>query len=101
MAKNFRITSRRKGRAVHLRLSGDFDGMSAMELIYAIKDHSGSADTIYIETDDLCALVPFGRDVFQKHFCFPPHNSRKLIFTGDPGRQIVPAGVSCIGRRQN
>jgi len=95
MAKNFRITSRRKGNAIYLRLSGDFDGMSAMELIYAIKDHTGSADTIFIETHDLCALVPFGRDVFQKHLCFSPQKSQKLIFTGDPGRHIVPSGISC------
>ena len=101
MAKNFRISSRRKGNSIHLRLSGDFDGMSAMELIYAIKDHTGSAETIYVETDGLCALLPFGRDVFQKHLCFSPHKSQKLVFTGNPGRHIVPAGMRCIERRRN
>jgi hypothetical protein len=96
MASNFRITSRRKGDCLHLKLSGDFDGMSAMELIYALKEHNGTARTIYVETDGISSLLPFGRDVFQKHFCFPDNVSRKLFFVGDSGREIAPSGVSCL-----
>jgi hypothetical protein len=95
MARNFRITSRRKGDALYFLLSGDFDGMSAMELIYALKEYSGSAGRIYIDTDGVLSLFPFGRDVFQKQFCFSPQVSGKLVFTGNCGRKLAPAGACC------
>ena len=90
MAANFRIISQRNGRNLHLKLRGDFDGMSAMELIYAIKDNLGFAELICIETDGLYCMYPFGRDVFQKNFMFPPARARKICFIGTFSSQMVP-----------
>ncbi len=99
MARNFRITSLRRNGALHLRLSGDFDGMSAMELIYALKEHIALAGTIFIETDGLSTLLPFGREVFQKNFSFSSRLSQKFVFVGNPGRQLAPSGTSCMQNR--
>src|SRR6056297_1853526 len=96
MAANFRITSRRKGGNLHLKLSGNFDGMAAMELIYALKDNLGVAKKIYIETDDLASLHPFGQDVFQKNFIFAPATSQKMYFVGDFSRAIAPGNAYCV-----
>jgi len=90
MAANFRIISQRQGRNLHLKLRGDFDGMSAMELIYAIKDNLGFAELICIETDGLCCVYPFGRDVFQKNFMFPPARARQIFFIGAFSSQFIP-----------
>lgn len=94
MAKNFRITSRRKADGLHLTLNGDFDGMSAMELVYALKEYAGLAHTIYIETEGIRKLFPFGLDVFQKHFCFTPAAAGKVVFSGSPALQLAPRGIS-------
>ncbi len=48
MAYNFRIDSHASGNGLRLKLSGDFDGSSAMELLGAIADNSGAAHRIYI-----------------------------------------------------
>ena len=96
MAANFRINSHRKGGNLYLKLSGNFDGMAAMELIYALKDGLGFAQKIYIETDALGALHPFGQDVFQKNFIFSPATSQKMYFVGDFSRAIAPQNAYCI-----
>lgn len=88
MAKNFRIYSRKENNILHLKLSGDFDGMSAMELLYALKEKIEAADRIYIDTNELSSLLPFGRVVFQNNFDFSSEASSKMVFTGEYGNQI-------------
>ena len=93
MADNFRINSRQKGRAVYLRLSGDFDGTSALELIYALREKTGGAEKIYIDTSGLKSLLPFGRMVFNNNFNFSTSAFKKMVFTGEHGREIYPRRV--------
>ncbi len=95
MGANFRITSRRKGGNLHLHLAGNFDGSSAMELIYALRENEWAAEKIYIETDGLSELQPFGRDVFQKNLSIAPARARKLIFIGGSSEEIAPRGAGC------
>lgn len=107
MAANFRITSRHKGGNLHLKLSGNFDGMAAMELIYALKDSLDFAQKIYIETNDLSTLHPFGQDVFQKISFSPRQHQKKYTFSGTsagpspPGTLIalmIMAASGCLMR---
>ena len=93
MGANFRITTRRKGDNLHLQLKGDFDGTSAMELIYTLKENVGVVEKIYIETNGISELVPFGRDVFQKNLSIAPARAKKLIFIGSCGERIAPKGA--------
>mgnify|MGYP006289301875 CR=1 FL=1 len=90
MASNFRITSHKRNGSLHLKLSGDFDGTSALELLYAINEKIGVAEKIYIETEDLKSLKPFGRMVFSNNFHFSASALKKIFFIGDYGRELYP-----------
>ncbi|MFP4531678.1 MAG: hypothetical protein ACLFNS_03240 [Desulfobacterales bacterium] len=91
MAENFRITSRREGDKLYFELWGDFDGISAMELIYTLKDKASMARKIYVETDGIRRVLPFGKNVFQTHFNLSPPLTRKVIFIGNNWQRIAPS----------
>ena len=91
MANNFRITSHKKNCGLRLKLSGDFDGTSALELIYALNDIIGMVEKIYIETEGLRSLNPFGRMVFINNFNFSASAFKKMVFTGDYGHALNPS----------
>lgn len=90
MANNFHITTQREGDAIHLQLNGNFDGSSAMELIFAIGRHGTSAQRIFIDTEKLEVLAPFGSQVFIKRAFLPRTLWQKLIFTGKHGPKLIP-----------
>lgn len=96
MAANFQIKLDRKSDNIRLKLCGDFDGMSAMMLICAIKDNYKSARKIYIDTNGLNNLLPFGQDVFRKNLLLPRSCSSKLVFLGNHGSTIAPNGAFAI-----
>lgn len=100
MAANFRMTRYRKKNSLYLKLSGDFDGSSAMELICMLAENAGEERKIYIETDNIDSIHPFGRDVFLKNFPMPRQSSRKIVFIGSQGREIAPIGVYCMNDNQ-
>ena len=67
MASNFQLLSYRNKDSLHLQLYGDFDGNSAYELINTIKRNGKDFIQIFIDTNDLDKLYPFGLDVFQNN----------------------------------
>jgi hypothetical protein len=89
MASNFKIRAERKNDALHLRLRGDFDGGSAFALIHLI-GRSG-AGTIFIHTNELKEIHPFGREVFLKNLAGCGKERLQLVFTGRKGSQIAPS----------
>lgn len=50
-----------------MKLYGDFDGSSAHELLNALIAHGTNAHQIFIDTDDLDTVHPFGQEVFHKN----------------------------------
>ena len=82
MALNFKILSKHKSKNLHLKLIGDFDGSSALELINMLKENYSKAEKIVIDTRGLCSVLPFGRGVFWKNCTDFNKKSRKVIFTG-------------------
>jgi len=68
MALNFKINSRRNNGKLFLKITGDFDGSSAFELIDTLQAHNGKVEKIIIDTDGLCSIHPWGLNVFQKNF---------------------------------
>ena len=68
MAPNFRMTYYRYEDGIHLKLYGDFDGSSAHELLNLLKVKSHDRLKIYIHTDGLKHLCPFGLNTFIKGF---------------------------------
>jgi hypothetical protein len=90
MARNFRISSHRNSDNLHLRLEGDFDGSSAHQLLNFLKKNIKKNSKIFIHTNCLKAILPFGRDVFQNQIDFVTGDTGQLVFTGAYANQIKP-----------
>ena len=67
MAPNFTFSFYQTNGSLHMKLNGDFDGSSALELINALKNDRTGASQIFIETSCLNTIHPFGKDVFKKN----------------------------------
>lgn len=82
MATNFKVFMHETGESLHLKICGDFDGNSAHELINAIKENAAKSNQIFIDTEDLKNIYPFGRDVFQYNLAVSKMQSNKIVFIG-------------------
>ena len=87
MASNFRMFFHKTRDNLHLKLDGEFDGNSAYELINALREHGANFYQIFIDTNDLKTVHPFGREVFQKNFGALKQLSN-LIFIGENGQLL-------------
>jgi anti-anti-sigma regulatory factor len=81
MASNFKIICHQKGDNLHIKLEGDFDGSSALELIDTLKKHLGKVKKVFIQTGSLASIHSFGLTVFQNN-CKMNYLPGKLTFTG-------------------
>ena len=90
MALNSEVYVDKKSEHFGLKLEGDFDATSAYELIYAIKKLPEGILKIFIHTDGLKAISPFGLDVFHRNMSPYDAQSRKLVFTGNKAAHISP-----------
>jgi anti-anti-sigma regulatory factor len=88
MAANFRIYRHRTRDSLHLKLDGDFDGNSAHELINTLIEHGKDSYEIFIDTNDLKTIHPFGKDVFQKKLGSSNKLYRNLVIIGRYGHEI-------------
>ena len=89
MASNFHIISYKNRDSLYLRLSGDFDGGSAHELINTLTKHGTGSWDIFIDTNNLKTIHPFGRDVFQKKLGSFNKQFSNLIFIGENEHKIA------------
>ena len=90
MAANFKIFMRRKNSSLELKLTGDFDGNSACELLNVLgKDHDDFI-TLVIHTEGLKTIFPFGVDTFQNNLYLLKHRGLRLVFTGGNATTIAP-----------
>lgn len=90
MAGNFRIVVSRERDNLHLKLVGDFDGSSALELINALLENGGSDHCVFIHTNGLKEVHPFGKAVFQRHFPLAGRLNPSIIFIGKFAEDIAP-----------
>ena len=82
MASNFKIFPFETRDSLHLKLDGDFDGNSAHELLNTLKKYGGGFYQIFIDTNDLKTIHPFGKEVFQKNLGAFKNQSHDIIFIG-------------------
>lgn len=82
MASNFKIYSFKTSGSLHLKLTGDFDGSSAYELINTLTDYGTGFHEIFININDLKRIHPFGRQVFQKRFTALKKQFNGVTFVG-------------------
>jgi hypothetical protein len=90
MASNFGLAIDRNSDGFGLQLAGDFDGTSAYELIYAIKKLPEDTIKLYIYTNGLKTIHPFGLDIFHKFMRSFNGQSAKIVFTGRNASQLSP-----------
>lgn len=90
MAENFKISVRRNRESLHLKLAGDFDGISAYELLNVLKRNCNPNSKVFIHTGALREVHPFGVNVFHKNLGFLKGRSIQLIFIGENANKIEP-----------
>ena len=89
MAQNFSITYVKTGRNINLKLTGDFDGSSALELIYFMNNLLNIYDKVFINTDYLILIEPFGVNVFRYNLGLLSKHSEHFVFTGNNARNFI------------
>lgn len=96
MAANFRVLVHRNCDSLHLRLEGDFDGSSAEQLLCVLGENGTKVKRVFIHTNGLKEIHPFGKAVFQKNLT--EHNKMRtdLVFTGERGPEIAPQGFRLL-----
>ena len=82
MANNFKFLSNRCRNKIHLKLFGDFDGSSAYELINVLTNYKNYRNQIFIDTNNINSIHPFGKEVFKRNLGAFDLNINKIIITG-------------------
>jgi hypothetical protein len=95
MAANFRITIHPNGNTIQLKLKGYFDGISAHELINILNQCCRHTSKIYIQTNALREINPFGLPVFQDSLKGFSGRSLELVLSGQGASQF--AGAAPLG----
>jgi hypothetical protein len=90
MGRKFRISIHKNDQDIHLRLAGDFDGISAHELLDVLKWCGNCPSRVFVHTGSLRDIHPFGRNVFHGNLTILKGRSMKLIFTGEKASQLAP-----------
>jgi hypothetical protein len=90
MAANFRITRHRMSTGLELKLVGDFDGMSACELLNTLTERCDGVDSVWVNTSKLRRIYPFGLDTFQNNLYRLRKKAMRLVFTGKKAIGIAP-----------
>ena len=82
MALNFKLFLNETKGSIHVKMSGDFDGTSAHELITAIQNQATKSNQVYIHTGELSNIYSFGREVFQNNLRLIKKQQDKIEFVG-------------------
>ena len=90
MKSNFKISLHKNSDSLHLKLTGDFDGTSALKLINCLKSNARGVSKIFIHTNCLKKIYPFGQHTFQKNLCDLDGKSVSYVFTGEKADQLAP-----------
>jgi len=96
MASDFRILVHRNSDSLHLKLTGDFDGSSAWELLNVLKKSTNGICRVFIHTNCLKSIYPFGRDTFRQNLNDMNRRSFHILFTGEHASEIAPEKKSCL-----
>ena len=90
MASNFQIITLKTKDNLHLKLSGDFDVNSAQELTNTLLTHGVGCWDIFIDTNNLETIHPFGRVTFKWNLSNFYKQLNNLFFVGANKHKIAP-----------
>jgi anti-anti-sigma regulatory factor len=92
MANNFKMSLQKQSESLHIRLSGDFDGTSAHQLLRTLRNHSRTSKRILISTGSLKEVHLFGKNVFHKNLEFLNGQACDVRFTGKRASEFTSEG---------
>ncbi len=100
MAANFKILTHRNSDNLHLNLTGDFDGSSALQLVHMIKKYSKGTCKIFVHTDNLKSIHTFGEAMFQAELSDLNGALGRLYFTGGNAGKLTgdKSSTACSGK---
>ncbi|MEE4357874.1 MAG: HD-GYP domain-containing protein [Desulfococcaceae bacterium] len=96
MSEKFQIESRISRGNLHLRPKGDFDGISAWELLNCIHGSCDRSGKVFIDTSHLHNLCPFGCNTFRCGLNFSLIPGERIFFKGKKGFDIAPGGCRVL-----
>jgi len=82
MASNFHMFTHKTTETLHIKLTGDFDGSSASELINALVNNQNRYHQIFINTTEVKNIEPFGQEVLQCRLSGLKNHGQDVIFIG-------------------
>jgi hypothetical protein len=101
MSINFQLALKKNNGNLHVTPKGDFDGSSACELINLLHEQYNGNGCVFIETDDLRDVCPFGCSVFQCRLNQRRVPADRLFFKGKNGLKIAPHGSKVIASQMS
>ena len=96
MNTNFSVQCKRSNGNLHLRPKGDLDGSSAWELINLISEKYHGKGRVFIDTQDLGEMHPFGCGILKCHLRMETMPPDCLFFKGKKGFEMAPNGSKVI-----
>ncbi len=93
MEECFKILIHKCSGSLHLKLMGDFDKFSALELISFIEKNAVNVNRVFIHTSGLRHVQSFGKELVRKYLASIAQKPFSIIFTGDAGCEIAPQGA--------
>jgi anti-anti-sigma factor len=91
MTSNFGISVSRSNKNLLLKLSGDFDSSSAMQLLSLMKNCINETEKIIIDTDSIGYMEPFGFSIFRYNLGSLARHRMKFVFTGEKASSLMEA----------
>lgn len=88
MASNFQVFCDTNDTGTVLKLFGDFDATSAYELIEILKKRSNGSSKVFIQTDGLKNIYPFGLHIFHKSLRIINGRAGKIVFAGYQAQEL-------------
>jgi anti-anti-sigma regulatory factor len=82
MANNFHMYTHKTTETLHVKLTGDFDGSSASELVNALTENQNKYYQIFINTTELNTIHPFGQEVLQRRLSEFKNQGPGVVFIG-------------------
>lgn len=99
MKTNFQIEQKSKGTNLYLNLMGNFDKVSAWNLIEIIYREVDARDSIFVNTNKLQEICSHGKDTLNRHI----HKSLKriVLFGGDNAISVIPDGCRLFSTKDS
>ncbi len=101
MNQNFNIDFRLSKGNLHVSPQGEFDHFCAYELVHLLHEHYEGRGKVFINTQKLCKICPFGCSLFKSQLDKNRIPVKKLFFKGENGFKIAPDGSKVIVVHKN